>query len=295
MLIALFCLITMCSCYAQSETDYMNYAPVLSPKGTHLAYYAKKAGNWDIYLMSLAGGHIKRLTDDPSFEGEPAWSPDGSSIVFTSDRDGDDEIFVLSLQTKKITQITHNDLKDVHPGFSPNGKNIIYQTEMDNQRQLMQIEYPNEHAKPKLFSEMPVSGRMRWSTARNSLSFMTEILGKNAVCRLDARGNPLSITFIPFHNAGNPCYSEEQKLIVFDAHSENKTASGDGKWELYTLDITTHKLIQLTDDPFDNWGAVWSRDGNAIFFAGGGLDNKGYEIKRYDIKKKEVQQLTSGD
>lgn len=66
-------------------------APAPSPDGTQVAFMSSDregAGNWEIYVMSSAGGNVTRLTNNSANDGLPAWSPDGSTIAFASDRDG---------------------------------------------------------------------------------------------------------------------------------------------------------------------------------------------------------------
>lgn len=289
--IAFFLMLTG-KCFCQGNLDGMNYAPELSPDGKYLLYYGRIEGNWDIYVIDLKNNYKRRLTKGLAFDGEPSWSPDGKFIVFTSDRNGDDDIYVLDTQTDEIKQITDNTYRDGHPTFSSDGKKIIYQSKIDNQWRLRTIKYLDDKATPILFSKLPITGRMRWSTNRTSLSFISKMDDRNVIYRIDGQGKQLSITFIPFQFAGNPCFSDETKRFVFDAHRENEVSSGDGKWELFTLEITGEKLTQLTNDEFDNWGAVWSKGGNKVFFAGGGFDNKGYQMKTYDIKTGKMKQLT---
>ena len=38
---------------------------------------------------------MKRLTNDPAFDGDPAWSPFGHGVAFTSTRTGNREIFLM--------------------------------------------------------------------------------------------------------------------------------------------------------------------------------------------------------
>ncbi|MEE9615739.1 MAG: hypothetical protein V3T90_01865 [Anaerolineae bacterium] len=65
-----------------------------SPDGGNLAYMSNHTGDWEIYLVSTAGG-FARLTNDPAHDGLPAWAPDGSGLAFVSNRDGDWGIYLM--------------------------------------------------------------------------------------------------------------------------------------------------------------------------------------------------------
>lgn len=69
----------------------------------------------DIYVIDADGSDIRRLTDDPAFDGEPAWSPDGTKIAFSSDRDGDFDVYVMSIDGSGATQVTRNSRADTEP------------------------------------------------------------------------------------------------------------------------------------------------------------------------------------
>jgi dipeptidyl aminopeptidase/acylaminoacyl peptidase len=63
--------------------------PRWSPDGRRLAFVrvAEKDGRpqpAQIYVLSMAGGEARPLTDIPRGAGNPVWSPDGKSIAFTS-------------------------------------------------------------------------------------------------------------------------------------------------------------------------------------------------------------------
>ena len=61
-------------------------APRWSPDGRTLAFTraADDTSGSQLFLLSLAGGEPRKLTDVPKGIGSPVWSPDGHAIAFTS-------------------------------------------------------------------------------------------------------------------------------------------------------------------------------------------------------------------
>jgi len=61
-------------------------SPAWSPDGTRLAFSAKREGDEvaQLYLLDLAGGEARRITELTLGAREPRWSPDGSRIAFVS-------------------------------------------------------------------------------------------------------------------------------------------------------------------------------------------------------------------
>ena len=60
--------------------------PMYSPDGMRLAFVSNRAGDNDIYVMTLATGHVRRLTYGDGGEELDAWSPDGEWIYFADGR-----------------------------------------------------------------------------------------------------------------------------------------------------------------------------------------------------------------
>ena len=60
-----------------------------SPDGRTIAFSSwKEWGNQELYLLDVAAGRARRLTNHPSFDYGPAFSPDGRRILFLSFRTG---------------------------------------------------------------------------------------------------------------------------------------------------------------------------------------------------------------
>ena len=61
-------------------------APRISPDGKWLAFSANQSGNFDVYIMPLAGGDIRQLTHHDATDEVDSWSWDSQTIYFTSGR-----------------------------------------------------------------------------------------------------------------------------------------------------------------------------------------------------------------
>jgi len=75
-----------------SEVD-----PALSPDGRHVAFSwnGERQDNFDIYILTIASGNVRRLTAAPAHDLNPAWSPDGRAIAFLRRLDGDHAALLL--------------------------------------------------------------------------------------------------------------------------------------------------------------------------------------------------------
>jgi TolB protein len=67
-----------------------------SPDGRKLAFTTDRDGNAEVYTMNSDGSGLRRLTDNPAFDGDVAWSADGRKLAFVSDRDGSWGVYVMN-------------------------------------------------------------------------------------------------------------------------------------------------------------------------------------------------------
>ena len=75
--------------FPQQLTDHADdTAPSISPDGQKIAFMSNRAGDWDIYTISIDGQNLTQLTTSAGNDGLPAWAPDGKLIAFATDRDG---------------------------------------------------------------------------------------------------------------------------------------------------------------------------------------------------------------
>ena len=277
--------------FAQDDMEYRNYAPTFSPDGKSISWHAKIDGNWDIFSMDLTDKEPNRITKAEYYEGEPSWSPDKQRLVLTSDRDGNDQIYLIFLLSGHMEKFTEGENPRNSPVFAPDGDHIYFKEKEGKDWFLHKM---NIHTREnERVSDIPLEGRFRISTMGESISFVVKEQKKYPLIRMTLDGYLLSKTEVPFHFPGNPHFSDQLDRFVFDAHAQGKGESGDGEWEIWTVDPQGEDLKRLTENTLDDWGAYWSPDSKKITFSGGGLNNTGYEIFLMDLEKGKTEQLSS--
>lgn len=117
----------------------VDFNPVWSPDGRHIAFCRIKKGATGIYVVPAIGGAERRILDTHWEErefyevfwyfGRLSWSPDGKSLAF-SDRPSNNEptaIFLVSLDTLTVRKLTSPQLPgDYNPVFSPDGRTLAF-------------------------------------------------------------------------------------------------------------------------------------------------------------------------
>lgn len=89
---------------------------------THVAFVY--AG--DLWVASLDGSNVRRLTSDDGVESNPAFSLDGRMIAFSAQYDGNTDVFVVSVDGGAPTRLTWHPGPDIVQSFTPDGSAVLF-------------------------------------------------------------------------------------------------------------------------------------------------------------------------
>ncbi|MDR7401839.1 MAG: S9 family peptidase [Armatimonadota bacterium] len=104
---------------------------------TRIRYKADGEGLWDgryrhIFIVALAGGEPRQVTDGDYDHADPAWSPDGRHLAFVANRDPDadvtdvTDVWVVPADGGSPRRLTRSVGPCQFPSWSPDGTRIAY-------------------------------------------------------------------------------------------------------------------------------------------------------------------------
>jgi TolB protein len=112
-----------------------------SPNGKSMIYWCMFDGNAEIVLASGGGRLVKRLTNNPAFDGWPSWSPDGRHIVFARERGGDSDIYLVDLAGNERL-VAGGPGRKTGPRWSPDAKWIYYSRRSEGEVRIWRVPAP---------------------------------------------------------------------------------------------------------------------------------------------------------
>jgi hypothetical protein len=81
-------------------------SPDISPDGTQVAFAALRGAVGDIFVVNLASGEVRNVTNDAFGDYAPTYSPDGKYLLYLARVSGNDKLFKLDLASGTKTQVT---------------------------------------------------------------------------------------------------------------------------------------------------------------------------------------------
>ncbi|MDX1979588.1 MAG: helix-turn-helix domain-containing protein [Bryobacteraceae bacterium] len=99
--------------------------PRYSPDGKHIAFDSALADtDYDVHVVSVEDGVVRRITDFEGEDGRPSWSRDGKFLYYFSERSGSRQIWKAPFPDGAPVQVTRNGGYEAFE--SPDGKYLYY-------------------------------------------------------------------------------------------------------------------------------------------------------------------------
>ena len=253
-------------------------SPRWSPDGKLMAFATRRDPDTvnQIYLLNVAGGEARRLTNHPTAPGGLTWAPDGRSIYFlaTDDKTAEekerdrvrDDVYAFEENNFKQRHLWTTDLDGKTKRITEGNWNVSgYELSADGKRIAMQ--------------RMP--------------SPLLEFSDRTEVWVMDANGsNARQLTTNAVPESGAALSPDGSTVLFTSGATEQGDIYYNDKIFLVPSAGGAAKIL-LADVPYEADSAQWSKDGKSIYFTAnlGAHD----EIMKVDVATRQVTQITKGD
>jgi eukaryotic-like serine/threonine-protein kinase len=99
---------------------------VYGPGGDTVIFSSNRSGNLDLWQISRKTGAVRRVTDDPADDFQPAVTPDGTKLVWSSNRSGHFEVWIADADGGGARQLTQDEVNASDPAVTSDGRWIVY-------------------------------------------------------------------------------------------------------------------------------------------------------------------------
>jgi len=215
-------------------------------------------GNRDIWRVDLDGQNLAQLTTDASEDQDPAVAQ--GKVVWISFRAGNGEVFSMPLAGGTSTRLTNTPTGESTPSLSADGTRLAYALEISGATKVFSANSDGSGAARVTPNDFGFDGVIEtapsWAGG-NKLAFVATANGSadifqgtpGAAPTLLAGGNTAEV---------EPAWSPDAATLAF-------VSNRGGTTEIYTLNVASGVVTQLTSGAGTKSQPAWTPDGRVVY------------------------------
>jgi dipeptidyl aminopeptidase/acylaminoacyl peptidase len=271
----------------------------ISPDGSRIVYVRishdimTDRARRNLWIIDADGTNNRPLRSEPRNFSSPRWSPDGTRIAYVSAAEGSPQLYVRWIDTGQTALLTNLVKAPGAIAWSPDGKSIAF-------TQLVAAK------KPPLATPPDKPEGAQWAPpvkVIDSVLYRADGTGylepgfQHVFVVSAEGGTPHQLTDGEFNHDGPLSFSPDSKRIVFSANRGAEWERDPQESEVFTIDLATRKLTQLTTRDGPDHSPVVSPDGRKIAYLGFDDRLQGYQVTHLyvmDADGRNTRAITAG-
>jgi len=265
--------------------------PRVSPDGRQVVFTIGDV-NYDankvvtqIYVTSIAGGEIKRLTSADTSSSAPRWSPDGKKIAYANGG----QIWVMDHDGDHKEQVTKISTGAAGPVWSPDGKWIAFTSDVyaacngnDECNKKHDEQAEQSKVKAHIMDRLLYKHWDEWRDVKRTHVFV--VASKGGAAREITTGDFDSPPYAA-SSAVDYSFSPDSSEIAFLRNPDKVEATSTNS-DIYTMNLASGAIKNITQRNHGyDVGPIYTRDGKLIIYrsqATPGFESDRWRLMAYD-------------
>ena len=230
-----------------------NTYPHPSPDGRWITFQSDRDGDFDIYVVNIVGGQLRKITDNNVWDRLPSWSPDSEWIVYSSDTRGDGtfDLYRIRVDGSNNEIIYSDGRRNSHVRYSPDGQLFVFTsgTDLRDASTWEIVLYDTEAQEATFLTQNDIrDSSPSFSPDGTRILFITTIGDDTAVATMNLEGADRKIIYDGVGNEWAASYNPDGQFIVV-------TSSVDGEDQLFLMEADGSNVQQITSagGAFASW------------------------------------------
>jgi dipeptidyl aminopeptidase/acylaminoacyl peptidase len=284
-------------------------SPVISPDARWVLFsavdvdLAANRKTTHLWVVPLAGGESRQLTNDPAGEDRGRWSPDGKHVLFVSARGGSQQVWAADFDSASGTvqgtphQVTNISTEADGALWSPDGRNILFTSEVypdcadDICNKTREEERAKSKVKAMIFTRLFYRHWSSYTYSKRTHLFVAPVEGGMA-----RDLTPGDHDVPPFSLGGQDLYaiSPDGKEVAFTSNIDEVEAISTNN-EIFIVPITGGTPKKLSNSPGSDSTPLYSPDGKWLAWRmqkRAGYESDRFRLVIYNRQTGQIQNLT---